>query len=436
MKKYAEIVDVLAREVLDSRGNPTVEVEVYVDDGMDTYMGRAAVPSGASTGIYEACELRDGDKSRYLGKGVLKAVEAVNGEIADAIIGLNALDQSDIDKAMIELDGTENKSRLGANAILGVSLAVAKAAALSMGLPLYKYIGGVNAHTLPVPMMNILNGGAHATNNVDIQEFMIMPVGAPDFRTGLRWCAEVFHTLKKLLQAQGLTTSVGDEGGFAPNLKKDEDALKVIVEAIEKAGFKPGDDFRIALDPAVSEWFVNEDGGYYLLPKAKKKMTRNQMVKMWKDFVNKYPIISIEDGMAEDDWEGWAMITKELGKKIQLVGDDLFVTNTKRLEKGIELGVANSILIKVNQIGSLTETLNAIQMANRAGYTAVVSHRSGETEDTTIADIAVALNAGQIKTGAPSRSDRVAKYNQLLRIEEELEDSAYFPGLNAWFNLK
>ena len=436
MKKYAEIVDVLAREVLDSRGNPTVEVEVYVDDGMDTYMGRAAIPSGASTGIYEACELRDGDKSRYLGKGVLKAVEAVNGEIADAIIGLNALDQSDIDKAMIELDGTENKSRLGANAILGVSLAVAKAAALSMGLPLYKYIGGVNAHTLPVPMMNILNGGAHATNNVDIQEFMIMPVGAPDFRTGLRWCAEVFHTLKKLLQAQGLTTSVGDEGGFAPNLKKDEDALKVIVEAIEKAGFKPGDDFRIALDPAVSEWFVNEDGGYYLLPKAKKKMTRNQMVKMWKDFVNKYPIISIEDGMAEDDWEGWAMITKELGKKIQLVGDDLFVTNTKRLEKGIELGVANSILIKVNQIGSLTETLNAIQMANRAGYTAVVSHRSGETEDTTIADIAVALNAGQIKTGAPSRSDRVAKYNQLLRIEEELEDSAYFPGLNAWFNLK
>ena len=436
MKKYAEIVDVLAREVLDSRGNPTVEVEVYVDDGMDTYMGRAAVPSGASTGIYEACELRDGDKSRYLGKGVLRAVEAVNGEIADAIIGLNALDQSDIDKAMIELDGTENKSRLGANAILGVSLAVAKAAALSMGLPLYKYIGGVNAHTLPVPMMNILNGGAHATNNVDIQEFMIMPVGAPDFRTGLRWCAEVFHTLKKLLQAQGLTTSVGDEGGFAPNLKKDEDALKVIVEAIEKAGFKPGDDFRIALDPAVSEWFVNEDGGYYLLPKAKKKMTRNQMVKMWKDFVNKYPIISIEDGMAEDDWEGWAMITKELGKKIQLVGDDLFVTNTKRLEKGIELGVANSILIKVNQIGSLTETLNAIQMANRAGYTAVVSHRSGETEDTTIADIAVALNAGQIKTGAPSRSDRVAKYNQLLRIEEELEDSAYFPGLNAWFNLK
>ena len=436
MKKYAEIVDVLAREVLDSRGNPTVEVEVYVDDGMDTYMGRAAVPSGASTGIYEACELRDGDKSRYLGKGVLKAVEAVNGEIADAIIGLNALDQSDIDKAMIELDGTENKSRLGANAILGVSLAVAKAAALSMGLPLYKYIGGVNAHTLPVPMMNILNGGAHATNNVDIQEFMIMPVGAPDFRTGLRWCAEVFHTLKKLLQAQGLTTSVGDEGGFAPNLKKDEDALKVIVEAIEKAGFKPGDDFRIALDPAVSEWFVNEDGGYYLLPKAKKKMTRNQMVKMWKDFVNKYPIISLEDGMAEEDWTGWKMLTDALGKKIQLVGDDLFVTNTKRLEKGIELGVANSILIKVNQIGSLTETLNAIQMANRAGYTAVVSHRSGETEDTTIADIAVALNAGQIKTVAPSRSDRVAKYNQLLRIEEELEDSAYFPGINAWFNLK
>lgn len=436
MKKYAEIVDVLAREVLDSRGNPTVEVEVYVDDGMDTYMGRAAVPSGASTGIYEACELRDGDKSRYLGKGVLKAVEAVNGEIADAIIGLNALDQSDIDKAMIELDGTENKSRLGANAILGVSLAVAKAAALSMGLPLYKYIGGVNAHTLPVPMMNILNGGAHATNNVDIQEFMIMPVGAPDFRTGLRWCAEVFHTLKKLLQAQGLTTSVGDEGGFAPNLKKDEDALKVIVEAIEKAGFKPGDDFRIALDPAVSEWFVNEDGGYYLLPKAKKKMTRNQMVKMWKDFVNKYPIISIEDGMAEDDWEGWAMITKELGKKIQLVGDDLFVTNTKRLEKGIELGVANSILIKVNQIGTLTETFEAIEMAKRAGYTAVVSHRSGETEDSTIADIAVGLNAGQIKTGSMSRSDRMAKYNQLLRIEEHLAEVAQYPGRDAFYCLR
>lgn len=436
MKRYVEITDVLAREVMDSRGNPTVEVEVYVNDGLESYMGRAAVPSGASTGIYEACELRDGDKGRYLGKGVLQAVEAVNGEIADAVIGLNALDQVEIDKAMIALDGTENKSRLGANAILGVSLAAARAASESLGLPLYSYIGGCNAKMLPVPMMNILNGGAHATNNVDIQEFMVMPVGAPSFREALRWCAEVFHTLKKILHGQGLATAVGDEGGFAPNLKKDEDALKIIVEAIEKAGFKPGEQFRIALDPAVSEWFVNEDGGYYLLPKAKKKMTRAQMVKMWKDFASKYPIISIEDGMAEDDWQGWEMITKELGGKIQLVGDDLFVTNTTRLEKGIKMGVANSILIKVNQIGTLTETLDAIKMAHRAGYTAVISHRSGETEDTTIADIAVALNAGQIKTGAPSRSDRVAKYNQLLRIEEELCETAQFPGLAAWFNLK
>lgn len=436
MKRYAEIVDVLAREIMDSRGNPTVEVEVYVNDGTDNYVGRAAVPSGASTGVHEACELRDGDKTRYMGKGVLKAVESVNTEIADAVIGLNALDQIEIDNAMIALDGTENKSRLGANAILGVSLATARAAAECLGMPLYTYIGGCNAHTLPVPMMNILNGGAHASNNVDIQEFMIMPVGAKTFREALRMCAEVFHTLKKLLNAQGLATSVGDEGGFAPNLKKDEDALKVIVEAIETAGFKPGDDFRIAIDAATSEWFVNEDGGYYLLPKAKKKMTRAQMVKMWKDFANKYPIISLEDGMAEDDWEGWAMLTKELGKKIQLVGDDLFVTNTKRLSDGIDNRIANSILIKVNQIGTLTETLNAIQMANRAGYTAVVSHRSGETEDTTIADIAVALNAGQIKTGAPSRSDRVAKYNQLLRIEDELENTAYYPGINAWFNLK
>ena len=436
MKRYAEIVDVLAREIMDSRGNPTVEVEVYVNDGTDNYVGRAAVPSGASTGIHEACELRDGDKSRYMGKGVLKAVESVNTEIADAVIGLNALDQIEIDNAMIALDGTENKSRLGANAILGVSLATARAAAECLGMPLYTYIGGCNAHTLPVPMMNILNGGAHASNNVDIQEFMVMPVGAPTFREALRWCAEVFHTLKKILNGQGLATSVGDEGGFAPNLKKDEDALKVIVEAIEKAGFKPGEDFRIAIDAATSEWFVNEDGGYYLLPKAKKKMTRAQMVRMWKDFANKYPIISLEDGMAEDDFEGWALLTKELGKKIQLVGDDLFVTNTKRLSDGIDMKIANSILIKVNQIGTLTETLNAIQMANRAGYTAVVSHRSGETEDTTIADIAVALNAGQIKTGAPSRSDRVAKYNQLLRIEDELENTAYFPGLNAWFNLK
>ncbi len=435
MKKLIEIIDVVGREVMDSRGNPTVEVEVYVDDGRDTFMGRAAVPSGASTGIFEACEMRDGDKERYLGKGVRKAVAAVNTEIADALVGLNALDQVAIDKALIALDGTPNKSRLGANAILGASLACAKASAEAIGLPLYAYVGGCNAKTLPVPMMNILNGGAHATNNVDIQEFMVMPVGAPSFAEGLRWCAEVFHNLKKILAGMGLATAVGDEGGFAPNLKKDEDALKVIVEAIEKAGFKPGDDFRIAMDPAVSEWYVDEDGGYYLLPKAQKKMTRQQMVKMWKTFAEKYPIISIEDGMAEEDWEGWKMLTDALGDKIQLVGDDLFVTNTQRLSRGIELGVANSILIKVNQIGTLTETLDAIKMANRAGYTAVISHRSGETEDTTIADLSVALNAGQIKTGAPSRTDRVAKYNQLLRIEEELGEIAEYPGLKAWFNL-
>jgi len=435
MKSYLEIVDVLGREVLDSRGNPTVEVEVYVDDGAQTYMGRAAVPSGASTGAFEACELRDGDKGRYLGKGVLKAVDAVNGEIAETVLGLNALDQALLDRTMIALDGTANKSRLGANAILGVSLAAAKACAEAMGLPLYRYIGGVNAKTLPVPMMNILNGGAHATNNVDIQEFMVMPVGAPDWSEALRMCAEVFHSLKKVLSGMGLATSVGDEGGFAPNLKKDEDALKVIVEAVEKAGYLPGKDFMIAMDPAVSEWYKEEDGGYYLLPKAGKKMTRKQMVAMWKGFCDRYPIISIEDGMAEEDWEGWKMLTDALGDKVQLVGDDLFVTNTERLKKGIDLKVANSILIKVNQIGTLTETLDAIQMANRAGYTAVVSHRSGETEDTTIADIAVALNAGQIKTGAPSRTDRVAKYNQLLRIEEELGDMAAFPGLSAFFNL-
>ncbi|NCB03949.1 MAG: phosphopyruvate hydratase [Clostridia bacterium] len=435
MKKFIEIIDVLGREIMDSRGNPTVEVEVYVDDGKDTFCGRAAVPSGASTGMFEACELRDGDKSRYLGKGVLKAVNAVNDEIAEALVGLNALDQVAIDEALCALDGTPNKSRLGANAILGASLACAKAAAEAIGLPLYSYVGGCNATTLPVPMMNILNGGAHATNNVDIQEFMVMPVGAKSFAEGLRWCAEVFHALKKILGGMGLATSVGDEGGFAPNLKKDEDALKVIVEAIEAAGFKPGDDFRIAMDPAVSEWFVDEEGGYYLLPKAQKKMTRQQMVKMWKGFVEKYPIISIEDGMAEEDWIGWKMLTDAIGDKIQLVGDDLFVTNTERLNKGIEMGVANSILIKVNQIGTLTETLNAIKMAHRAGYTAVISHRSGETEDVTIADLSVALNAGQIKTGAPSRTDRVAKYNQLLRIEEELGSVAEFPGLDAWFNL-
>ena len=436
MKKLIEIVDVLGREVMDSRGNPTVEVEVYVDDGMQTYCGRAAVPSGASTGIFEACELRDGDKSRYLGKGVLKAVEAVNTEIADLLIGMNALDQIAIDKAMIALDGTPNKERLGANAILGASLACAKAACEALGTTLYNYVGGCNAYTLPVPMMNILNGGAHATNNVEIQEFMVMPVGATSFREALRMCAEVFHTLKGVLKANGTPAAgVGDEGGYAPNLKKDEDALKVIVEAIEKAGYKPGEDFKIAIDAASSEWW-NDEEQCYIQPKSGKKMTRQQLVKMWKNFAEKYPIISLEDGMAEEDWEGWKMLTDALGKKIQLVGDDLFVTNTERRSKGIELGVANSILIKVNQIGTLTETLNAIKMANRAGYTAVISHRSGETEDTTIADLSVALNAGQIKTGAPSRTDRVAKYNQLLRIEEELDDVAEYPGLNAWFNLK
>ena len=433
MKQFIEITDVIARQIMDSRGNPTVEVEVFVDDGSASYVGRAAVPSGASTGIFEACELRDEDKSKYLGKGVLKAVENVNTEIAEAVIGLNVLDQVQIDSAMIELDGTPNKSRLGANAILGVSLACAKAAAEALGVSLYNYVGGVNAKVLPVPMMNILNGGAHATNNVDIQEFMVMPVGAPSFSEGLRWCAEVFHNLKKVLNGMGLATAVGDEGGFAPNLEKDEDALKVIVEAVEKAGFKPGKDFMIAMDPAVSEWY-KEDGTYFL-PKAKKTMTKADMVAMWEDFVSKYPIISLEDGMAEEDWDGWKLLTDKLGSKIQLVGDDLFVTNVERLSKGIKLGVANSILIKVNQIGSLTETLDAIQMANRAGYTAVISHRSGETEDTTIADLSVALNAGQIKTGAPSRTDRVAKYNQLLRIEEELDTTAQFLGRDAWFNL-
>ena len=435
MKKMIEIVDIVGREILDSRGNPTVEVEVVVEDENGMHVGRAAVPSGASTGVHEACELRDGDKGRYLGKGVLKAVESVNTEIADAIVGFNVLDQVEIDNTMIELDGTPNKSRLGANAILGVSMACAKASAEALGIPLYQYIGGVNAKTLPVPMMNILNGGEHASNTVDIQEFMVMPVGAPSWTEALRWCTEVFHNLKKILHDQNMTTAVGDEGGFAPNLKKDEDALKLIVEAIEKSGFKPGEDFRIAIDAAVSEWFDAKEE-VYKLPKAKKTFTRQQMVRMWKNFQEKYPIISLEDGMAEDDWEGWAMLTKALGGKIQLVGDDLFVTNVERLSRGIESDIANSILIKVNQIGTLTETLDAIQMANRSGYTAVVSHRSGETEDSTIADLAVALNAGQIKTGAPSRSDRVAKYNQLLRIEEELGASAEYPGLNAWFNLK
>ena len=433
MKQMIEIVDVLGREILDSRGNPTVEVEVYLEDGT---MGRAAVPSGASTGIYEACELRDGDKSRYMGKGVENAVKNVNTEIAECLIGMNVLDQVAIDKAMIELDGTPNKSRLGANAILGASLACAKAAAESLGVALYNYIGGVNAKQLPVPMMNILNGGAHATNNVEIQEFMIMPVSAPSFREALRRCAEVFHTLKTVLKENGTPAAgVGDEGGYAPNLKKDEDALKVIVEAIEKAGYKPGEDFKIAIDAASSEWWDDEQK-CYVQPKSGKKLTQQQLVNMWKKFADTYPIISLEDGMAETDWEGWAMLTKAIGDRVQLVGDDLFVTNVSRLATGIEKKVGNAILIKVNQIGTLTETFDAIQMANRAGYTAIVSHRSGETEDATIADIAVALNAGQIKTGAPSRTDRVAKYNQLLRIEEELGDVAEYPGRKAFFNLK
>ena len=433
MKQIIEIVDVLGREILDSRGNPTVEVEVYLEDGT---VGRAAVPSGASTGIYEACELRDGDKSRYLGKGVLTAVKNVNTEIAECLVGMNVLDQTAIDKALIELDGTPNKTKLGANAILGASLACAKAAAESLGTSLYNYIGGVNAKVLPVPMMNILNGGAHATNNVEIQEFMIMPVGACCFREALRMCAEVFHKLKTTLKENGTPAAgVGDEGGYAPNLKKDEDALKVIVKAIEEAGFKPGEDFMIAIDAASSEWW-NEEEKCYIQPKSGKKMTQQQLVNMWKKFAETYPIISLEDGMAETDWEGWAMLTKAIGDKVQLVGDDLFVTNVERLSTGIEKKVANAILIKVNQIGTLTETLDAIQMANRAGYTAIVSHRSGETEDATIADIAVALNAGQIKTGAPSRTDRVAKYNQLLRIEEELGDVAQYLGKDAFFNLK
>ena len=433
MKQMIEIVDVLGREILDSRGNPTVEVEVYLEDGA---MGRAAVPSGASTGIYEACELRDGDKSRYLGKGVENAVKNVNTEIAECLIGMNVLDQVSIDKAMIELDGTPNKSRLGANAILGASLACAKAAAESLGVALYNYIGGVNAKQLPVPMMNILNGGAHATNNVEIQEFMIMPVSAPSFREALRRCAEVFHTLKTVLKENGTPAAgVGDEGGYAPNLKKDEDALKVIVAAIEKAGYKPGEDFKIAIDAASSEWW-DEEQKCYIQPKSGKKLTQQQLVNMWKKFADTYPIISLEDGMAETDWEGWAMLTKAIGDRVQLVGDDLFVTNVERLSTGIEKKVGNAILIKVNQIGTLTETLDAIQMANRAGYTAIVSHRSGETEDATIADIAVAVNAGQIKTGAPSRTDRVAKYNQLLRIEEELGDVAQYLGMDAFFNLK
>ena len=433
MKQQFLIDRVIAREILDSRGNPTVEVDVILENGV---FGRASVPSGASTGIYEACELRDGEADRYLGKGVSKAVENVNREIAPVLKGRNVLSQQELDRLLIGLDGTSNKSRLGANAILGVSLASAKAAANALGIGLYRYIGGSNANVLPVPMMNILNGGAHASNNVDIQEFMIMPVSAPSWKEALRRCAEVFHTLKLVLKENRIpVTGVGDEGGYAPMLKKDEDALAMIVAAIEKAGYLPGEDFMIAIDAASSEWY-DEERGVYRLPKADKVMSRRQMVSMWQRFSEKYPIISLEDGMAETDWQGWEMLTKALGSKLQLVGDDLFVTNVSRLQEGIARKVGNSILIKVNQIGTLTETLDAIAMANRAGFTAIVSHRSGETEDTTIADIAVAVNAGQIKTGAPSRSDRVAKYNQLLRIEEELGSSAEYPGRKAFFNLR
>lgn len=430
MKDYLEIVEVVARQILDSRCFPTVEVEIYLEDGT---MGRAAVPSGASTGIFEAVELRDGDKDYYQGKSVLNAVKNVNETIAEELIGCNVFDQTAIDKMLIELDGTNNKGKLGANAILGVSLAVANAAANALNMPLYRYIGGVNAKVLPVPMMNILNGGSHADNSVDLQEFMIMPAGADSFSNALRMCAEVYHTLKKLLNDKGYATGIGDEGGFAPDLKSNKEALDVIIEAIKKAGYKPGEEIFIAIDAASSEYYKD---GKYVLEHERKTFTSAEMVDFFEEWVNEYPIISIEDGMAEEDWEGWKLITERLGKKVQLVGDDLFVTNTERLETGIEKGVANSILIKLNQIGTLTETLNAIEMANRAGYTAVVSHRSGETEDTTIADLVVAVNAGQIKTGAPARSERVAKYNQLLRIEQELETVAEYRGKKAFFNIK
>ena len=423
---------VYAREVLDSRGNPTVEVEVALESGA---VGRAIVPSGASTGIYEAVELRDGDKGRYIGKGVEKAVANVNEIIAPELEGMDAFDQPAIDALMIELDGTHNKGKLGANAILGVSMAVARAAAEELGLPLFQYIGGVNAKQLPVPMMNILNGGEHADNSVDVQEFMILPVGAKSFREGLRMGAEVFHSLKKVLSERGLACGVGDEGGFAPNLGSNREALELIVEAIEKAGYKPGDDVRLGLDVAATEMYDKETKLYDLKHEGK-KLTAEQMVDLYEEWVNNFPIVTIEDGLDEEDWDGWKVLTDRLGKKVQLVGDDLFVTNTERLERGIEAGVANSILIKVNQIGTITETLDAIEMAKRAGYTAVISHRSGETEDTTIADLAVAVNAGQIKTGAPSRTDRVAKYNQLLRIEEMVGEQARYCGMKSFYNLK
>lgn len=427
----AYIEDVIAREVLDSRGNPTVEVEVMLGDGS---VGRAIVPSGASTGVHEAVELRDGDKARYLGKGTLKAVDNVNGIIADEILGWDAFDQVGLDNMLIALDGTPNKGKLGANAILGVSMAVARAAAESLGLPLFQYLGGVNGKVLPTPMMNILNGGSHADNTVDIQEFMIMPVGAVSFREALRMGAEVFHNLKSVLKGKGLNTAVGDEGGFAPNLATNEEAIQVIIEAIEKAGYKPGDDVKIALDVAASEFYDAEKDIYNLTGEGVSR-TAKEMVAYYEMLCSKYPVISIEDGLAEDDWKGWAYLTEKLGDKIQLVGDDLFVTNTERLAQGIEKGIANSILIKVNQIGTLTETFDAIEMAKKAGYTAVVSHRSGETEDTTIADIVVGLNAGQIKTGSLSRTDRIAKYNQLLRIEELLDTSAQYAGKSAFYNI-
>lgn len=431
--KPIHIKDIHAREILDSRGNPTVEVDVILENDV---LGRASVPSGASTGIYEAYELRDNDATRYNGKGVLKAVLAVNTEIASALKGRNVFEQDDIDRLMIELDGTENKGRLGANAILGTSLACAKAAADALGIPLYEYLGGEKAKTLPVPMMNILNGGAHATNNVDIQEFMIMPVSAPTWSEAVRRCAEVFHALKVVLKENNIpVTGVGDEGGYAPMLEKDEDALAMIVTAIKRAGYLPGEDFKIAIDAASSEWY-DKDTDSYRLPKAGKVMSRQELIDMWIAFADKYPIISLEDGMGETDWDGWKMLTESLGNRIQLVGDDLFVTNTKLLQRGIEKGVGNAILVKVNQIGTLTETLEAIRMAQAAGYAAIVSHRSGETEDTTIADIVVAVNAGQIKTGAPSRSDRVAKYNQLIRIAEKLGDNALYPGMKAFSNIK
>jgi enolase len=428
------IAKVVARQILDSRGNPTVEVDVITEQGI---FGRAAVPSGASTGAHEACELRDGNKKKYMGKGVTKAVQNVNGILNDALAGKYVYDQEDIDRAMIEIDGTVNKSKLGANAILGVSLATAKAAAESAGMPLYRYVGGVNANTLPIPMMNIINGGSHADNSIDFQEFMIFPAGASSFSESLRMGVEVFHNLKTVLHDKGLSTNVGDEGGFAPNLKSNEEGIKIILQAIEKAGYRPGEDIFLCMDAAASEFYIEKEKKYHFKKSSGDKLTSSEMVSFWKDWAKKYPIVSIEDGLFEDDWKGWGELTKEIGSKVQLVGDDLFVTNVKRLEQGIKTNTANSILVKVNQIGSLTETIQAVDMAHRASYTSVMSHRSGETEDNTIADLAVALNCGQIKTGSASRSDRIAKYNQLLRIEEQLGANAKFLGKSLkYFNKK